>query len=191
MLQIDAWKRVLIVLTCVVGLLLALPNAFYTRVENHNDAAVAIELFGETPERAEALSRWPGFLPSGLVNLGLDLRGGAHLLAEVKVSDVYAARMESLWPEVRDALRPERDTIGTIRKQPSQPDELRVKISNPDGMSRALTVVRGLARPVTSVTSVGQNDLDVQADGDILIVQLSDAEKLASDDRTVPSPFMS
>ena len=84
MLQIDAWKRVLIVLTCVVGLVLALPNAFYTRVENHNDAAAAIELFGETPERAEALSGWPDFLPSGLVNLGLDLRGGAHLLAEVQ-----------------------------------------------------------------------------------------------------------
>lgn len=185
MLQIELWKRMMIWLTCAVGLMLAMPNAFYPRVERHNDAAVAIENGLTTEGTAADLALWPSFLPSSLVNLGLDLRGGAHLLAEVKVSDVYAARMESLWPEVRDALRPERDTIGTIRKQPSQPDELRVKISNPDGMSRALTVVRGLARPVTSVTSVGQNDLDVQADGDILIVQLSDAEKLASDDRTV------
>ena len=43
MLQIDTWKRVLIWLTCVVGLILALPNGFYTRVETHNDAMQAIE----------------------------------------------------------------------------------------------------------------------------------------------------
>ena len=36
MLQIDLWKRVLIWLVCVTGLLLALPNAFYTRVEMAN-----------------------------------------------------------------------------------------------------------------------------------------------------------
>ena len=41
------------------------------------------------------------FLPSSLVNLGLDLRGGAHLLAEVQVSDVYEQRMAALWPDVR------------------------------------------------------------------------------------------
>ena len=42
MLQIDLWKRVLIILTCVTGLWLALPNAFYTPVERHNDAIKAI-----------------------------------------------------------------------------------------------------------------------------------------------------
>ncbi len=185
MLQIDAWKRVLIVLTCVVGLVLALPNAFYTRVENHNDAAAAIELFGETPERAEALSGWPDFLPSGLVNLGLDLRGGAHLLAEVQVEDVYAARMEALWPDVRDALRPERATVGTIRLQPSADDELRVRLSQPEGMPRALEVVRGLARPIQTLTGVGSNDIEVAGQGDELIVTLTEAERIATDDRTV------
>ncbi|MBB94530.1 MAG: protein translocase subunit SecD [Rhodobacteraceae bacterium] len=185
MLQIELWKRVLIWLTCAVGLWLAMPNAFYTRVETHNDAAKAVEAGLSTPDTPAELAMWPEWLPSSLVNLGLDLRGGAHLLAEVKVDDVYASRMESLWPEVRDALRPERETIGTIRKQPSQPTELRVKISNPEGMSRALTVVRGLARPVTSVTGVGAQDLDVQSDGDEIIVRLSEAEMLASDDRTV------
>ena len=54
--------------------------------------------------RREA-EQWPNWLPSSLVNLGLDLRGGAHLLAEVKVEDVYESRMEAMWPEIRDALR--------------------------------------------------------------------------------------
>lgn len=35
------------------------------------------------------------------------------------------------------------------------------------------------------MTGVGAQDLDVRADGDVITVTLSDAEKLASDDRTV------
>jgi len=185
MLQIDLWKRVLIWLVCVTGLLLALPNAFYTRVEQANDAVAAIELGADTPANQEAAGQWPSFLPSSLVNLGLDLRGGAHLLAEVEVEDVYAARMEAMWPSVRDALRPERATIGTFRQQPGPEDQLRIRISNPDGMSRALEIVRGMAQPIQSLSGVGSFDIEVTADGDVLTVQLSDAEKLATDDRTV------
>jgi preprotein translocase subunit SecD len=185
MLQIDLWKRVLIWLVCAAGLMLALPNAFYTRVEQANDAAVEIEMKGETPERLTIAEQWPSWMPSGLVNLGLDLRGGAHLLAEVQVEDVYAARMDALWPEVRDALRPERSSVGTFRRQPGPDDQIRLKISKPEGMSRAMEVVRGLATPVTSLTGAGANDIEVSSSGDILTIELSEAEKLATDDRTV------
>ncbi|MCG7521329.1 protein translocase subunit SecD [Ruegeria sp. Ofav3-42] len=185
MLQIDTWKRVLIWSVCVIGLLMALPNAFYTRVEQSNDAKAAIELGIDTPEMQAEAAQWPNWLPSSLVNLGLDLRGGAHLLAEVQVDDVYESRMEAMWPEIRDALRDERATVGTIRKQDSAPDEIRVKISQPEGMPRALEVVRGLARQVQTLTGVGATDIEARADGDTIVVQLSEAEKLASDDRTV------
>ena len=85
MLQIALWKRIVILLTCLSGLWLAMPNAFYTTVEQHNDAVAAIELGATTPENEALRAEWPEWLPSGLVNLGLDLRGGAHLLAEVQV----------------------------------------------------------------------------------------------------------
>ncbi len=185
MLQIDSWKRVLIWSVCVIGLFLALPNAFYTRVEQSNDAKAAIELGIDTPEMQAEAGQWPNWLPSSLVNLGLDLRGGAHLLAEVKVDDVYESRMEAMWPEIRDALRDERATVGTIRRQDSAPDEIRVRISQPEGMSRALEVVRGLARQVQTLTGAGATDIEARAEGDTIVVQLSEAEKLASDDRTV------
>ena len=160
MLQIELWKRIVILLTCAVGLWLAMPNAFYTTVEKHNDAVQAIELGAATPENETLKAGWPDFLPSGLVNLGLDLRGGAHLLAEVRVADVYASRMEAYWPEIRDALRPERATVGTIRLQPSPSDEVHVRISQPEGMPRALEIVRGLARPIQTITGVGANDIE-------------------------------
>ncbi|WP_282027340.1 protein translocase subunit SecD [Ruegeria faecimaris] len=185
MLQIDTWKRVLIWLVCVTGLLMALPNAFYTRVEQSNDAKAAIELGVDTPEMQAEAAQWPNWLPSSLVNLGLDLRGGAHLLAEVRVGDVYESRMDAMWPEIRDALRDERATVGTIRRQEAAPDEIRLRISQPEGMSRALEVVRGLARQVQTLSGVGATDIEARAEGDTIIVQLSEAEKLASDDRTV------
>ena len=167
-------------------LVLALPNAFYTRVETHNDALKALSAAEQADQTGAAVSTdWPGFLPSALVNLGLDLRGGAHLLAEVQVSDVYATRMQAMWPEVRNALRAERAVIGTIRLQPSEPDRLVVKISQPEGTDRAIEVLRSLARPVVSVSSVGETDIVVSAQDGVLQVQLSEAEKLATDDRTV------
>ncbi|WP_372835731.1 protein translocase subunit SecD [Puniceibacterium confluentis] len=185
MLQIDLWKRVVIWGLVALGVFFALPNAFYTRVEMHNDAVKTIETQGTTAELAAQEAQWPSFLPSGLVNLGLDLRGGAHLLAEVKVADVYAARLEALWPEVRDALRPERDAVGTVRLQPSEAMELRVRISRPEGMARALEVVRGLAQPVVSLTGAGSTDLEVNGvEGDIVIT-LSEAERQATDERTL------
>ncbi|MGR3454991.1 protein translocase subunit SecD [Pseudooceanicola sp.] len=175
MLQIETWKRILIWLVIVAGLVMALPNAFYPRVERYNDAVAA----GEPAEG------WAEYLPSALVNLGLDLRGGAHLLAEVRTQDVYEGRMQGLWPEVRDVLRDARDTVGTIRLQDSPPDELRIRIGNAQAMDEALRLVQGIARPVTSLTGAGGNDIEVTAQGDVLVVTLSEAERQATDERTL------
>ena len=182
MLQIDLWKRILIWGCCALGLILALPNGFYSRVEGYSDAQQAVLLGAAEDPNAPS---WPGFLPSSLVNLGLDLRGGAHLLAEVQVDGVYEARMKALWPELRDTLRPERATIGTIRLQKGPKDALTVKISQPEGMARAIELARELARPVSSLTGVGATDLEVSGQGDLLTVTLSEAEKAASDERTL------
>ena len=185
MLFTPLWKRLLILIVCGFGILYAVPNLFYTRVEQHNDAAVAVERGLTTDTTAADYALWPEALPSGLVALGLDLRGGAHLLAEVKLEDVYAARMDGLWPGVRDALREVRDQVGSVRRQPSVPDVLRVAISNPAGVEAALSAVRALASPVVTLTGIGQNDIDVTAEGDEIVVQLSAAEKTATDSRTL------
>ncbi|WP_435259200.1 protein translocase subunit SecD [Thioclava sp. FR2] len=185
--QMPLWKRVLIILVCAWGIIAAVPNLNYTDVEKHNDAAAAIEAASgiSTPEQDADLALWPDFLPSNLVNLGLDLRGGAHLLAEVKVGDVYKARMDALWPDVRDALREVRDQVGNVRRQPSPEGTLRVAITNPAGMTAALEAVNALATPVVSLTGVGQNDIAVSVEGEEIVIQLSDAEKTATDNRTI------
>ncbi|MBA3909974.1 MAG: protein translocase subunit SecD [Rhodobacter sp.] len=181
------WKRALILIICVWGIVAASPNLFYGPVERHNDAVASIEAAGgtATPELEAARAEWPDFLPSALVNLGLDLRGGAHLLAEVRVEDVYKSRIDAMWPEVRDLLRDLRDQIGAVRRAPSPDGVLRVTITNAEGMAAALEAVRGLGGSVVSLTGVGQSTLDVAAEGNDIVIQLSDAEKQATDSRTL------
>ncbi len=148
MLHIPLWKRVLIWGVVALGLLyrdaepVLRPGRAAQRRRRRDR-----ERGRNARTAARPSGAWPSWLPSGLVNLGLDLRGGAHLLAEVQVADVYADRMDGLWPEVRDALRDERDTVGTIRRAAAAArTSCSVRISRPRrAWPRAMEIVRGLA----------------------------------------------
>ena len=189
-LETPLWKRVVVWAAVLVGLILAAPNLFYSRVETHNDAASAIvkaEKLGgaATPDQTASLAVWPAWAPSGLVNLGLDLRGGAHLLAEVKLADVYKQRMDAFWPDARDALKEVRDATGPVKRKPSPDGTLRITLTNPEGMPAALAKLQGLTANVVSLTGAGQKDMDIVADGGDIVITLSDAEKAATDTRTM------
>ncbi len=189
-LETPLWKRVVVWAVVLVGLILAAPNLFYSRVETHNDAASAIakaEKLGgaATPDQTAALAVWPAWAPSGLVNLGLDLRGGAHLLAEVKLADVYKQRMDAFWPDARDALKEVRDATGPVKRKPAPDGTLRITLTNPEGMPAALAKLQGLTANVVSLTGAGQKDMDIVADGGDIVITLSDAEKAATDTRTM------
>jgi preprotein translocase subunit SecD len=181
------WKRALILLVCAWGILAAVPNFFYANVERHNDAlALADEGQTLTAEQTADLALWPDFLPSALMPLGLDLRGGAHLLAEIQVTDVHETRIDAMWPEVREALGDMRDQVGNIRRlQDADPAVLRVSIENPAGMDAALEAVRGLGETVVTLTGAGQSTIEVTSEGNEIIVQLSEAEKIATNGRTL------
>jgi preprotein translocase subunit SecD len=186
MLQFSFSKKFLIWAVCVIGILMAVPNGFYTTVEQSNDAEIALEAgMPATAELTAQAESWPAWMPSSLVNLGLDLRGGAHLLAEVQVEEVYAERIGSYWPQVRDALREERAVVGGVRQQDSADHELRVRIAKPEAMDVALAKVRALASPVQSLSGVIETDIDVRAEGADIIITLSEAERLATDQRTM------
>ncbi len=186
MLQIPLWKRVAILAVCVTGILFSFPNFFYSTVEQHNDAVEEIVLMGATPEREAAASGWPGILPSGLVNLGLDLRGGVQLLAEVQVEDVYADRMDGYWLGARDALVGIRDQAGFVERLVDGPEDiLQIRIQNAEAMPAALEAVRGIAQPVVSLSGVGATDIVVAGQGNVIRVELSEDEKIATDQRTV------
>src|SRR5262245_29615071 len=87
MLVIQRWKAILIVCVAVLGILYALPNFI------GHDA------------RSWAQTHLPGWMPTKTVNLGLDLRGGAHLLYEVDVDGVFKERGDLLVQDLRNELR--------------------------------------------------------------------------------------
>ena len=185
MVGFPPFKTALIVLVCLAGVIFTLPNFFYQRVEQANDARAALaEGATGTDLRAQA-EQWPGWAPSSLVNLGLDLRGGAHVLVEVQTEQVYAERLEALWPELRDTLAGMRDRIGTIRRVESPPGELRVRIGNPDAMAAAMEAARGLTSPVQTLTGAAARDFEVRSAGEQLVITLSEAEQRATDNRTM------
>lgn len=191
MLQISLWKRVLIILICLSAVTFAMPNLFYDRVERHNDAVATLEAqLAETPEEVDEAEAdralWYDWLPSNLINLGLDLRGGAHLLAEVHVTDAYADRIDAYWPEVRSLLREERAIVGGVRRMPSDDDGvMRVTVSNEDGLQHALETVQTIARPIQTLSGIGQEDLDISLVGNEILITMSEAERQATDDRTM------
>ena len=49
--------------------------------------------------------RWPEALPQPMINLGLDLAGGSHILLEAEPSQVAAQRLETMEESVRGVLR--------------------------------------------------------------------------------------
>lgn len=89
MIHIPQWKRALIILVCVAGILYSLPN-FIGGMQN-----------------------LPSWLPHKTVNLGLDLRGGAHLLYDVDVEVVLKERADAIVQDLRKELR--KNKIGYAR----------------------------------------------------------------------------
>jgi preprotein translocase subunit SecD len=87
MIYLPRWKVILIMVVCALGVLYAMPNL----------------LGKEAVTWAE--KHLPGFLPHQTVNLGLDLRGGSHLLLEVQTGAVIDEALQGLVDQTRTELR--------------------------------------------------------------------------------------
>jgi preprotein translocase subunit SecD len=114
MMYFAPWKKALIVLACLASVILSIPSLF----------------------PASEVAKWPGWLPKWQISLGLDLRGGAHLLLEVDTSAVLRERLESLVEGTREDLRKERigymnlgivgpATVGLTLRDPTQAPHVR------------------------------------------------------------------
>lgn len=86
MLTFPRWKIIMIMGVVLLGILTSVPNFL-------------------SEEQRNAL---PGVMPSQTLNLGLDLRGGVHILWGAESEDVVKARLDNLADQVRDIRRSER-----------------------------------------------------------------------------------
>lgn len=65
---------------------------------------------------------WPSALPEPLVNLGLDLAGGSHLLLEAQAAQVAVQKLENMEEDARNAMRnaTPRIRIGQVSRRGGQ-----------------------------------------------------------------------
>ena len=190
MLYFAPWKKALVIILCLLGIMFAAPNAWYDQADEAGlarDQIAKLENAGAfvDPTLIEQASMWPDFLPATVVNLGLDLRGGAHLLVEVNVEEVQRERMISLVAEARTALRG-----GGVRKYTqlrAAEDSISVRITETSDVPEALSILRGLAQPVLNAAFGTQApDLTVVEGADQRItVTLTEDAKASLTDRTM------
>jgi preprotein translocase subunit SecD len=186
MLNFSRFKLLMVIIPCVWAIYAAIPHMKYGVVERSNDARLQLENGVELSAQAEQeLINWPFWLSSKIVNLGLDLRGGAHLLVEVSVEDVYSDRLDSIWTDVRNSLRKIRDDVGSFRRVDSGSGILAVKVEKSEKITLAAESVKKLSKLVTSLTTINERTFNVSTEDDLLLITISLEEKKVLDDRTM------
>src|SRR5258708_30786325 len=83
MLNLQRWQTIAVIAFTALAVLFALPNVL----------------------PASLLDHLPGWYQQSRINLGLDLRGGAHFLLEADLRSVLAERLTNLSDSVRGELR--------------------------------------------------------------------------------------
>ncbi|MGB7404826.1 MAG: protein translocase subunit SecD [Pacificimonas sp.] len=127
-----------IVAVLVIGLWFALPNAF----------------------SEEQVATWPDWAPKAQMNLGLDLRGGSHILLEADSDSLFESRLESLEDNVRVALRSSEGgaiAIGDVSLRNEHLSFLvrdRARVDEVVDLARNLTAPSGLGTPRAFEVSV-------------------------------------
>ncbi len=101
---------------------------------------------------------WPSVLPRPMINLGLDLAGGSHILLEANPEQVRRQRLESMEESVRARLRQAepRIRIGDIS---SRDGNLSFMLENPSQVDAARDQILPLT---TGAGLTGQRDWDIR-----------------------------
>jgi preprotein translocase subunit SecD len=151
MLYFPRWKTALILGICLIGILACIPNFF----------------------AAETVASWPSWLPKRQMVLGLDLRGGAHLLLEVNRDSLVADRVKTLEGDIRQNLRDQR--IG-YRGLGARGQVVTLTLRDPADAPKALEALQTLSAPVQSgifgQTTV--NEVEITEGGGRITAALTD-----------------
>jgi SecD/SecF fusion protein len=107
------------------------------------------------------LAQLPGWLPKQQVTLGLDLRGGSHLVLEVDARALVQGRVQSLFGEIRRALHEAGIDTASVQRRDNA---VVVVLKDATRQADAIRTLQRLAVPVGGMGfGVGTSDLEVSA----------------------------
>lgn len=154
MLDFPRWKVWAVSLLCLFGIALAVPSFL--------------------PEATVA--KFPAFVPSARINLGLDLAGGSHLLLQGDTSDVARQRLDQMEDLMRLELRraSPRIEVGDISTAGGR---LSFLVRNPAQVDAAVEIARNQTQPVGGLG--GQRTWDVSVLDSTRVVMTPTASGLA------------
>ena len=136
MLHFSRFKIGIVAIVCLWGVLATLPNLL----------------------SSETLRYWPGFLPSSQLKLGLDLKGGAHLLLQMDADELRKDWLKTLRGDVRKQLLDAKikHTIG------QSGNVLRVKAVEAAESAEVYRLLQALPQPLGNAF-VGTSGYDLEA----------------------------
>ena len=135
MLDFPRWKVWSISLVILIGILFAIPSML----------------------PADLKARYPKWLPSATINLGLDLAGGSQLLLEADQADAAKQRLQAMEDQVATELRRNpRVEIGDVSTAGGRVSFL---VRDPTMVDTAVERLRAITQPVALT---GTRDWDVQ-----------------------------
>ncbi|UTW54225.1 protein translocase subunit SecD [Kordiimonas sp. SCSIO 12610] len=123
MLNFPTWKKLMVAFVCLMGILTAMPN-FLSEEQRNN---------------------LPGFLPSQSLSLGLDLRGGLHMLIEAETSEVIEARLNNLVDQINGIRREVRGL--NFRNIRNDGNSVVFEVTSPDMIELAQTELKAITEP--------------------------------------------
>jgi hypothetical protein len=137
MMYFARWKTAAILLICLLGVLVSLPNLL-------------------------PRSAFPSWAPIRQISLGLDLRGGSYLLLEVDTSVLLRERLEGLVEATRRGMTQANPRIAYTGLA-AQLDQRRMSLRVTDAAQRdaAVRIVRELGNPVSVGGGAQAPDIDV------------------------------
>src|SRR5215475_4443568 len=98
MLNLPRWQTIAIIAVTALAALFALPNVLPGAV----------------------LDKLPSWYAQSRINLGLDLRGGAHFLLEADLRSVLSERLTNLSDSVRNELRKQQVAFKDVTVEPGR-----------------------------------------------------------------------
>ena len=126
MLHFTRWKQIAIVLSCLLGIVFVVAQLLL-----QGDG-------GELALRG---------CPRTQLNLGLDLRGGAHLLLSMETEDVRKDWLDTLRDDARKRLR---DAKIAVTGLGIANNAVQVRLAKPEDADAALKELRGMVQPIGS-----------------------------------------
>ena len=143
MLYFSPAKMIAITLACIAALIYAIPNFF----------------------DKDTVAGWPDWVPKKQLQLGLDLRGGAHMLLSMDTTELRTNMLDNLREDVRARLREAK--IGTVGTGLTK-DGVRVRIGRASDMPAALKALGTLSQPLSNnfLTTSNARNLTVTQQGE-------------------------